>query len=90
MSSLNFHFPNKEKITLSDISARKEELLVEIRKQQDLILTQAKAVTNPVTSVVNSSRAYVRPFQLGFGAISAFQLGWKVFRNLRKIIKRIF
>lgn len=90
MPSLNSHFPHKEKITLSDISARKEELLVEIREQQNLIVSRAKSIASPVSSIVSSTRSYIKPFQLGFGAISAFRLGWRGFRQIRKIIKRIF
>ncbi len=85
MSSFDYHFPNKKKIDLVDISNRKEEILVEIRKQQDSILNQAKVIIQPVNSIFNVTQSYVKPFQLGFGTFSALRLGWQLFRGMKGV-----
>ncbi|NMA74333.1 MAG: hypothetical protein GX963_09280 [Bacteroidales bacterium] len=85
MSSFNSHFPNKKKIDLTDISNRKEEVLVEIRKQQDLIVDHAKVIFQPVNSVFNVTQTYAKPFQLGLGTYSALRLGWQLFRGIKGV-----
>ena len=85
MSSFDSHFPNKKKIDLSDISNRKEEVLVEIRKQQDLIVNHAKVIIQPVNSIFNVTQNYAKPFQLGLGTFSALRLGWQLFRGVKGV-----
>ncbi|MCK9179985.1 MAG: hypothetical protein PHQ88_01950 [Bacteroides sp.] len=88
--SFNTHFPNKDKITLADISNRKKEVLLEIRKQQELITTHVQTAIQPVNSIVSSTQSYFRPFQLGFSAFSVLRLGWKSFKKIRKVLRRMF
>lgn len=76
-----------QKITLEDITRRKEELQKEIRSQQDVMAMTARNIFAPLVPAASAGNAMMRSFNTGMAIFDGVMLGVKMIRKVRSLFK---
>ncbi len=77
-----------QKITLEEISARKEEVLTQIRAQKEVMTDTARELFAPLAPAVSTGSKIQRAFNTGMAVFDGLMLGMKIMRNLRRYFRR--
>lgn len=79
-----------QKYTLEDISQRKQEVLQDIRVQHRVIAETAQAIFAPIlpSPKLNQTTALIKKFNIAMAIFDGAMIGMKLFKRIRKILKR--
>lgn len=80
------------KYTLEDILQRKQEVLEDIRIQQQVITETAQVIFAPIlpSPKLNQTTALIKRLNIGIAIFDGVMIGMKLFRSIRKFFKRIW
>lgn len=78
-----------QKITLEDISRRKEELLEEIRLQKKAMTATARDIFAPLAPANNKADAIMRSFNTGMAIFDGVMMGIKIMRKVRSYFSKL-
>lgn len=85
---MNTNQPAPQKIRLEDITRRKEELLEEIRSQQEVMTATARSIFAPLVPAASAGNAMMRSFNTGVAIFDGVMLGIKMIRKVRSLFKK--
>lgn len=78
-----------KRLTLEDISQRKQELLDEINIQKDIIVYSTQRVFSPFTSnEENSGGGMFKKLNTGLAIFDGVMIGYKIIKNIKKFFWR--
>lgn len=77
-----------EKISLHDIEQLKEEKLMELRRQKELINERTQLIFAPIEPATNKVESLIRTVNTGMAIFDGVMLGMKTIGKLKKAIGR--
>ena len=84
---MNAH-PTPSKITLEEITHRKEEVLREILMQKQQMTDTAQSIFAPLAAVGSAGNAFMRTFSTGMAVFDGAMLGLKIIRKIRGLFRK--
>lgn len=78
-----------KKITLEEISLRKEKLLHEIHTQKKAMTGTARDIFAPLAAPANKADAIMRSFNTGMAIFDGVMMGIKIMRKVRGYFKNL-
>ena len=85
MNRIKYKLENKEQITLLDIREQKQEVLREIRGQQDKVATRAENIIAPITA---TGSTLASSFNMGMIAFDTIRMGVRAIRRISDLFSR--
>ncbi|NDV66218.1 hypothetical protein [Bacteroides sp. 224] len=77
----------KTKITLEDLTRRKEEVIREIRLEEEIMSEYSQRIFAPFLPSMNNNPV-LKKFNTGLAIFDGVMLGMKIFKGIRKIFKK--
>lgn len=77
------------KLTLEEITKRKEELLVEIRKQKEVMTDITREIFAPLQPATSKADAIMRSFNTGMAIFDGVKTGIKIMGKVRSYFNRM-
>ena len=78
-----------QKITLEDITLRKEKLLKEIHAQKQAMTTTTRRIFAPLQPATNKADQLMRSFNTGMAVFDGVMIGIKIMRKVRRYFKNL-
>lgn len=78
-----------KKVTLEDITLRKEKLLEEIHAQKQAMTTTAKKIFAPLAPTTSKVDALMRSFNMGMAVFDGIVMGIKVMHKIRRYFRSL-
>lgn len=86
MSNNNESLPAK--ITLEDLSRRKQAVLQEINEQKKAMLLTTQRIFAPLAPVASGGNFFMRSFSTGMAIFDGVMLGMKMIRKVRGLFRK--
>lgn len=77
------------RITLEEITLRKEKLLKEIHSQKKAMTATTREIFAPITPVSNKANTLMRSFNTGMAIFEGVMMGIKVMRKVHGYFKNL-
>lgn len=77
------------KITLEDITRRKEELKAQIHGQKQAMTATVREIFAPLAPANNKANAIMRSFNTGMAVFDGVMMGIKFMRRIRKYFRNL-
>lgn len=77
------------KITLEEITLRKEKLLKEIHSQKRAMTATTREIFAPIAPATNKADALMRSFNTGMAVFDGVMMGIKIMRKVRAYFRNL-